>query len=100
MAELSRVFGMTEVNFSACVTISILMDARMGEMKQWHTEGGEGLGGFKHHPKFRMPSKIVPNSTPLWKLLKIAEFRMPTPQDVRKKGSKIVKLPRFAIVLH
>jgi len=24
---------------------------------------------------------------------KIAEFRTPTPQDVRKKGSKIVKLP-------
>jgi hypothetical protein len=32
--------------------------------------------------------------------LKIAEFRTPTPQDVRKKGSKILKLPRFAIVLH
>jgi len=31
---------------------------------------------------------------------KIAEFRTPTPQDVRKKGSKILKLPRFAIVLH
>jgi len=25
--------------------------------------------------------------------LKIAEFRTPTPQDVRKKGSKILKLP-------
>ena len=25
--------------------------------------------------------------------LKIAEFRMPTSQDVRKKGSKILKLP-------
>jgi hypothetical protein len=25
--------------------------------------------------------------------LKIAEFRMPTPQDVQKKGSKILKLP-------
>jgi len=25
---------------------------------------------------------------------------MPTPQDVRKKDSKILKLPRFAIVLH
>ena len=32
--------------------------------------------------------------------LKIAEFRTPTPQDVRKKGSKILKLPRFANVLH
>jgi len=51
-------------------------------------------------PKFRTPSKIVPNSTRLWKLLKIAEFRTPTPQNVRKKGSKILKLHRFAIVLH
>jgi len=25
---------------------------------------------------------------------------MPTPQDVQKKGSKILKLPRFAVVLH
>jgi len=25
---------------------------------------------------------------------------MSTPQDVRKKGSEILKLPRFAIVLH
>jgi hypothetical protein len=26
-------------------------------------------------------------------MLKVAEFRAPTPQDVRKKGSKILKLP-------
>ena len=58
------------------------------------------FGGFKPLPKFRRLSKIVPNSTLLWKLLKIAGFRTPTPQDVRKKGSKILKLPRFAIVLH
>jgi hypothetical protein len=32
--------------------------------------------------------------------LKIAEFRTPTPQDIRKKGSKILKLPRFAIVFY
>jgi len=32
--------------------------------------------------------------------LKIAEFRMPTPKDVWKKGSRILKLPMFAIVLH
>ena len=32
--------------------------------------------------------------------LKTAEFRTPTPQDVRKKDSKILKPPRFAIVLH
>ena len=34
------------------------------------------------------------------KLLKIVEFRTPTPQDVRKKDSKVLKLPTFAIVLH
>jgi hypothetical protein len=53
---------------------------------QWRTEGGTP-------PKFRKPTKIEPNSTRLWKLLKIAKFRTPTPQDVRKKGSKILKLP-------
>jgi len=44
-------------------------------------------------PKFRGPSKILPKSTRLWKLLKIAEFRKSTLQDVKKKGSKIMKLP-------
>ena len=41
----------------------------------------------------RRPSKILPNSTRLWKLLKIAEFPKPAPQDIRKTGSKILKLP-------
>jgi len=68
---------------------------------QWRTDGG-GLrcSTPPPPPKFRRPSKIVPNSARLWKLLKIAEFRTPTLNDVRKKGSKILKLPRFAIVLH
>ena len=54
-----------------------------------------GVGVFKAPPPkiFRRPSKIVTKSTRLWKLLKIAEFRTPTPQDVWKKGSKILKLP-------
>ena len=43
-------------------------------------------------PNFGWPSIIVPNSTRLRKLLKVAELRMPTPQDVWKKGSKIPKL--------
>jgi len=53
-------------------------------------------GGGSNSPlpqKFRRPSKIVPNWTRLWKMLKIAQFRTPTPQVVRKKGSKILKLP-------
>ena len=60
--------------------------------QQWRTEGGLGCSN-PPPPKFRRPSKIVPNSTRLWKLLNIAEFRMPTPQHVRKKGSNILKLP-------
>jgi hypothetical protein len=57
--------------------------------------GGGGWRGSNPPPppKFRRPSKIVPNSTRLSKLLNIAEFRTPTTQDVRKKGSKILKLP-------
>jgi len=61
---------------------------------QWRAGGGGGGGGGKNPPpppKFRRPSKIVPNS--IVKTVKIAEFRTPTPQDVRKKGSKILKLP-------
>jgi len=66
----------------------------------WRTSGSVPLlpmayrGGFNPPPpKFRRPFKIVPNSTQLWKMLKIAEFRTQTPQDVRKKDSKILKLP-------
>jgi len=59
--------------------------------------GGWGGGGSTPPPppppKFRRPSKIMSNSNRLWKLLKIAEFQTPTPQDVQKKGSKIQKLP-------
>ena len=50
-----------------------------------------GGGGLQNHAK-RNPR--------LRKLLKIVEFRMPTPQDVWKKGSKILKLPRLAIVFN
>jgi len=50
-------------------------------------------GGVQTPPKFRRPSKAVPNSTQLWKLLKVALFRMPTPQDIREEGSEILKLP-------
>ena len=77
----------------------VMTQEQSNSPSQWRTEGG-GLGVQTPPPKFRRPSKIVPNSTQLWKLLKVAEFRTPTPQYVRKKGSKILKLPRFAILLH
>ena len=51
-----------------------------------------GVWGVKPPWNSKGPPKS-PNSTRLWKLLKIAEFRMPTPQDVRQKGSKVLKLP-------
>ena len=71
--------------------------------KFWFQSSGVPRGGWGFNPrppKFRKSSKIVPNSTRLWKLLNVAEFRKPTPQDVRKKGRKILKLLSFAIVLY
>jgi len=62
---------------------------------------GGGLGGFNPPPP-EIP-KALQNHAKLntnWKLLKIAEFRTPTPQYVRKEDSKILKPPRFAVVLH
>jgi len=44
-------------------------------------------------PKFRRPSKIVPNSTRLWKLLKLLNLWCHHPKMLGKKGSKILKLP-------
>jgi len=60
------------------------------------TEGARGLwGGFKP-PTPEIP-KALQNRANLNRIVKtvkkIAEFRTPTPQDVRKKGCKILKLP-------
>ena len=67
---------------------------------QWRTEEG-GFGVFKTPPRnSEAPPKLCQTQPDLRKLLKIAEFRTPRPKDVRKKGSKILKLPRFAIVLY
>jgi len=51
---------------------------------------GGGVLNPPHPPEI---PKALQNLTRLSKLLKIAEFRTPTLQDVRKKGSKILKLP-------
>ena len=56
---------------------------------------------LKPHPKFRRPSKYRGKIILIVKTVKIiAEFRMPTQEDVRKRGNKFLKLPRFAIVLY
>ena len=60
----------------------------------------EGLGVFKPPPP-EGPPKNRAKLNPIVKTIKkIAEFRTPTHRDVRKKGSKILKLRRFAIVLY
>ena len=58
---------------------------------------------FKHPPPRNSegPPKNHTKLNPIVKTVKqIAEFMMLTHQDVRKKGSKILKLHRFAVVLH
>jgi len=76
-------FGLLKFSLCVHITVTTISGVPMGEFRR-----------FTPPPaKFRRPSKIVPNSTLLWKLLKIAEFRTPTPQDVWKKCSKILKLP-------
>jgi len=64
--------------------------------------GGFGGGGGSTPPPPEIPKALQNRAklNPIWKLLKIAEFMAPTPQDVRKKGSKFLKLLMFAIVLH
>ena len=63
--------------------------------------GGGGFLGCSAPPPRNSegPPKLC-QTQPDCENLKIAEFRTPTHQDVRKKGSKILKLLRFAIVLH
>ena len=61
--------------------MTISLSTRTLLPEQWRTEGGSL--GVQPPPTFRRPPEIVPNSTRLWKLLKIAEFRTPTPQDFR-----------------
>jgi len=55
---------------------------------------GRGVG-VQTPPPPKIPKALQNRAklNPIVRLLKIAEFRTPTPQDVRKKGSKILKLP-------
>jgi len=63
--------------------------------------GGGIWGGSNSTPEIPKAFQNRAKRSPIVKTVKkMAEFRTPTPQDVRKEGSKILKLPRFAIVLH
>jgi hypothetical protein len=66
---------------------------------QWRTEGGFGVFKLPPPRNSEVPKKLCQTQPDLWKMLKIVEFRKSTTQDVRKKGSKILELPRFAVVL-
>jgi hypothetical protein len=54
-----------------------------------------GIQGGGSNPPWNSegPPKSCQTQPQLWTLLKIAEFGAPTPQDVQRKGSKILKLP-------
>ena len=66
---------------------------------QWRTGGGGW--GVQTPPEIPKALQNRAKLNPIVKTVKKhADFRTPTHQDVRKKGSKIPKLPRFAIVLH
>ena len=54
---------------------------------------GGGLGCQPPPPKFRRPSKIMPNSTRLWKLLKLLNLGRQHPKMFGKKAVKFLKLP-------
>ena len=59
-----------------------------------------GVWGVQIPPEIPKALQNCAKLNPICGNLKIAEFRTPAPQDVRKKGNKILKLPTFAIVLH
>jgi len=77
---------------------------RYWRLVQWGSYSGVRrgvLGGFNPPPprNFEGPTNRA-KLNPIVKTVKIAEFRKPTPQDIRKKGSKILKLSRFTVVFH
>jgi len=54
-----------------------------------------GSWGFQTPPPPEIPKALQNRAklNPIVKAVKIAEFRTPAPQDVRKKVSKILKIP-------
>jgi len=64
--------------------------------RQWRIGGWGVWGGSTAPPRnSEGPSKSCQTQPDCENCHKIAEFRTPTPQDVRKNGSKILKLPPF-----
>jgi len=76
-------------NRSAKLTTHIHLVPKLRQNRTIQVAYRRGWGFDPPSPKFRRLSKIVPNSTRLWKLLKIAKFRTPTHRDIW--GKKAVK---------
>ena len=68
----------------------------------WTSGVPRGVSGVQTPPRNSegLPKNRAKLNPILKTIKKIAEFRTPTHQDVPKKGSKILKLRRFVIVLH
>ena len=54
--------------------------------EQWLTEGGGFMGSPPHEIPMTLQNRAILD--PTVKTIKIAEFRTPTPQDVRKNAVK------------
>jgi len=63
----------------------------------WRTDGGFGVFNPSEIPK---SVQNIAKLNPIVLRVKSVEFRTPTPHYVRKKGSKILKLRNFTIILH
>jgi len=74
-----------------CSAWSVLYCVAHGQSSQWRTE--VGLGGINPLPEIPKALQNRAKLSPIVLAVNVAEFRTPTPQDIRKKGSKILKLP-------
>ena len=71
-------------------------------MDQWRTEGDGGFGVFNptSPPKFGSPPKLCQINPIVKTVKKLLNLGSQHPKMFGKKGSKILKILRFAIVLH
>jgi hypothetical protein len=77
------------------------IDLLFGNIQASGIQRGGGGGSNPSHPKIPMAPQNRAKLTPVWKTVKIAEFRMPTPQDVQKKGYLYRKqLQEFFFCIH
>jgi len=82
-------------NIKQSSVLTLFVPCPVTSHPQWGTGGG-GLGGWFKPPPPEIP-KALQNRAKLKpivkKMLKIVEFRTPTPKSVRKKSNKFLKLP-------